>query len=78
MAVDGETLMEYNIRVGLATSTSMWSARVDRLNQTMDRKSEYPPSATRLLAEVEERRRLAEQKKKIEDDKNKQQLDIQS
>lgn len=64
MAVDGETLWEYNMRVGLATPTTLRNLKMDKLDNLLDRKSEYPPIALRLLADVEERRRKNEENRK--------------
>lgn len=63
MAVDGETLWEYNMRVGLATPTTLRNLKMDKLDNLLDRKSEYPPIALRLFNEVQERRRLETEKK---------------
>lgn len=61
MAVDGENLVEYSYRVGLGSF-----GRIKQLDSIIDRKTEYPKSALRLLTEVEERRRLETEKKLAE------------
>lgn len=71
MTVDGETLLGYSIRVGLATATMLRSTRMDKLDELIDRKSEYPKDALILLEEVTERRRLIEARKAAELEKEK-------
>lgn len=76
MAIDGETLNEYNYRVGLVGPSMTRSEKMNKLDDKMGRKKEYPQTAIDLLNEVADRRRLFTSKREAVEGKNGENVEL--